>query len=58
MYRIITEAQLNSNAESMRAQSGLHTYIGCAVQGDGSLRVVSYLKPGVIEPLLGDEEFT
>lgn len=58
MYRIITDTRLNSNAESLRAQSGLHTYIGCAVQRDGSLRVVSYLKPQVLESLFSDEELT
>lgn len=55
MHKSITDAQLNSNAESLRTQAGLHTYIGCAIQCDGTLRVVTYLKPQVVEPLFGDE---
>lgn len=47
-----------SNAESLRAQSGLHTYVGCTVQCDGTLRMVSYLKPQVVEHLFSDEAFT
>ncbi|KAI1111305.1 tryptophan dimethylallyltransferase-domain-containing protein [Nemania sp. NC0429] len=33
--------------KSMQATSGIHTYIGCAIRPNGTLRVVSYFKPGI-----------
>ncbi|KAI0190597.1 tryptophan dimethylallyltransferase-domain-containing protein [Astrocystis sublimbata] len=31
-------------SESLRTGSSVHTYIGCSIRGDGTLRVVSYFK--------------
>ncbi|KAI0096638.1 tryptophan dimethylallyltransferase-domain-containing protein [Nemania sp. FL0031] len=33
--------------KAMQERSGIHTYIGCAIRPNGTLRVVSYFKPGV-----------
>ncbi|KAI1121821.1 tryptophan dimethylallyltransferase-domain-containing protein [Nemania abortiva] len=35
--------------KSMQATPGVHTYIGCAIRPNGTLRVVSYFKPGIPE---------
>ncbi|KAI1826019.1 tryptophan dimethylallyltransferase-domain-containing protein [Xylaria intraflava] len=35
--------------KSMQEKSGIHTYIGCAIRPNGTLRVVSYFKPGISE---------
>ncbi|KAI1737886.1 tryptophan dimethylallyltransferase-domain-containing protein [Xylaria scruposa] len=34
-------------SESLRSQTGIHTYVGCTIRPNGALRVVSYLKPPV-----------
>ncbi|KAI8947968.1 tryptophan dimethylallyltransferase-domain-containing protein [Xylaria longipes] len=38
--------------KSMETTSGVHTYIGCAIRPNGTLRVVSYFKPGIPELLV------
>ncbi|KAI0468048.1 aromatic prenyltransferase [Xylaria cf. heliscus] len=42
--------------KSMEATSGIHTYIGCAIRPNGTLRVVSYFKPGIPEFLASQRE--
>ncbi|KAI0544050.1 tryptophan dimethylallyltransferase-domain-containing protein [Xylaria curta] len=32
-------------SESLRSQTGIHTYVGCTIRPNGALRVVSYFKP-------------
>ncbi|KAI1138395.1 tryptophan dimethylallyltransferase-domain-containing protein [Hypoxylon sp. FL0543] len=41
----------------MKAQSGVQTYVGCAIRPDGTLRLISYFKPQISE-LFGDEDGT
>lgn len=40
----------------MRKQSGVQTYVGCAIKPDGTLRVVSYFKPQTSDLFFDDEE--
>ncbi|KAI0192473.1 tryptophan dimethylallyltransferase-domain-containing protein [Astrocystis sublimbata] len=35
--------------KSMEATSGIQTYVGCSIRPNGTLRVVSYFKPGIPE---------
>ncbi|KAH9908162.1 aromatic prenyltransferase [Xylariomycetidae sp. FL2044] len=37
---------------TLTTQAGAHTYIGCAIRPTGDLRVVSYLKPQLCEPVV------
>ncbi|KAI0010204.1 tryptophan dimethylallyltransferase-domain-containing protein [Xylariaceae sp. FL0662B] len=41
--------------QSLRARSGVQTYVGCAIRSDGTLRVVSYFKPQIPEFLSNAE---
>ncbi|KAI1800449.1 aromatic prenyltransferase [Daldinia bambusicola] len=35
--------------DSLRTRSGLHTYIGCSVEADSELRLVSYINPRLLK---------
>ncbi|KAI1433149.1 tryptophan dimethylallyltransferase-domain-containing protein [Xylaria sp. CBS 124048] len=45
------------NPESLSAQAGVQTYVGCAIRPNGDLRVVSYFKPPLAEPHSSAERY-
>ncbi|KAI3321860.1 tryptophan dimethylallyltransferase-domain-containing protein [Xylariaceae sp. AK1471] len=45
-------------SKSLVTQSGIQTYVGCTIRPNGTLRVVSYFKPPLSEPLASFEEIS
>ncbi|KAI0446169.1 tryptophan dimethylallyltransferase-domain-containing protein [Xylaria telfairii] len=43
-------------SESLRSQAGVQTYVGCTIRPDGALRIVSYFKPPLADPIPPLEE--
>lgn len=42
---MLTDMISPSSRETLETRSGLHTYVGCSVEEDSSLRLVSYINP-------------
>lgn len=36
---------LKSPPDTLKTSSGLHTYLGCVIETDGGLRLISYINP-------------